>query len=226
MENIILNAATRTDLGKSGSRHIRKQGMVPGVVYRAGETGVNVQMGTKDLWRALHSEAGSNAIITMNIAGSGKAKAFQKTVILKEVQTDHINDHFIHVDFCEISLTEKLQVKVPVVAKGEAAGVSEENGVLTQLLWEMEVECLPTAIPEHLDVHVDALKLGDAIHVKDIVLPEGVVALDNPEQVVFSVHVPHVEEEAVEEGAEGEVEPELIKKGKKEEEEEAASSGE
>lgn len=215
MEKIILKATIREDK-KKGCKHLRKEGLIPAVVYKDGKEGHNVQIGTKDLWHALHTEAGENAIITMKI--SGGEKEIKKTVIVKEKQVHPINDNFLHVDFHEISLTEKLKVSVPVRTKGEAVGVTEEEGVLTQVLWELEVECLPTNIPEHIDVNVEELKIGDAIHVKDITPPEGVVFLDDPEQVVVSVHIPKEEEEEEEEvpGEEGEVEPELIKKGKEE----------
>ncbi|MFH1878078.1 MAG: 50S ribosomal protein L25 [Candidatus Omnitrophota bacterium] len=218
MENIRLKAESREDLGKGGSRHIRRAGLVPGVIYKGGKIGLNIQVDGKELWRALHTEAGENAIITMDI--SGKTKNDEKTVILQEIQTDPLNDKFLHVDFHEISLKEKIKVKVPVALKGEAVGVTDEHGVLTQNMWELEVECLPTAIPEHVYIHVDNLHINDVIHVKDVELPEGVVVLEEPDQTVVSVNTPRAEVSEEEEPAgEGAEEPELIKKGKKEEEE-------
>lgn len=224
MEKVIIGATTREELKKSGCKHLRKGGRIPAVVYKGGKIGVNVHVDSKDLWHALHTEAGENAIITMNI--QDKDKTSKKTVIVKEVQRDPINDKFIHVDFHEISLTEKIKVNVPVAAKGEAVGVTEEEGILTQVIWEIEVECLPTAIPERLEVRVEELRIGDAIHVKEIEVPEGVKILEDPENVVVSVSPPAQEEEKPEEEAAGEgaeegAEPEVIKKGKKEEEEEA-----
>ena len=226
MEKVILNATARENTGKSACKHIRKEGLIPGVVYKDGKEGIKVQMDSKELWRSLHTEAGENAIITMNITGGDKVA--KKTVILQETQQDPINEKVLHVDFHEISLKDKIQVSVPVVVKGEAPGVTEEDGVLAQIAWELEVECLPTAIPEQIIVYVDKLGMNDAIHVKDLESMEGVTILDDPESVVVTVSPPAAEEEeeeAVEEGAEeGEGEPELIKKGKTEEEgaEEAA----
>lgn len=225
MEKIILKAAVREETGKSGCKHLRKEGLIPAVVYKDGKKGISVKVGSKDLWHALHTEAGENAIITMEIDTGDKET--KKTVIVKEMQNDPLNDKFLHVDFHEISLKEKLKVKVPVAVKGEAVGVREEDGVLSQLMWEVEVECLPTDIPEHIDVNVDELKIGDSIHVKDIASIPGVAVLDDPEQAIASVHPPKAEEEEIaEEAAEGEeLEPEVIKKGKAEEEgeEEAAA---
>jgi len=225
MEKIVLEAALRESFGKSGCKHLRKEGLIPGVVYKEGKKAVSVQVGSKELWHALHTEAGENAIITMDIS-DGKKKT-EKTVIVKEVQHDPINDSFVHVDFHEISLKQKLKVKVPVVVKGEAVGVKEDDGVLTQETWELEVECMPADIPEHVDVQVGELRIGDSIHVKDIAPLQGVSILNDPEQMVVSVIPPKLEEEVAEEApAEGEEEPEVIKKSKKEEEEaEAPAEG-
>jgi len=220
VEKVILKAIKRETFGKGACKHLRKEGFIPGVIYKDGKEGINTQISNKDLWHALSTDAGENAIITMDI--SGGEKDIKKTVIVKEIQRDPISDDFLHVDFCEISLKEKLKVKVPVVVKGEAVGVKEDEGVLTQVAWELEVECLPTEIPEHLDVQVDEMRIGDAIHVKDVEAPMDVLILDDPEMVVVTVNPPHIEEEVVEEevlGEEGEEEPEIIKKGKKEEEE-------
>ncbi len=218
MEKVILKVALREDFGKSACKHLRKEGLIPGVIYKEGKQGISVQFGSRDLWHALHTEAGENAIITMDIAGGGKS--LKKTVMVKESQLDPISDNIIHVDFQEISLKEKLKVKVPIAVKGEAAGVKEENGVLAQAVWDLEIECLPTEIPEHIYIQVDELRIGDTIHVRDIELPGDVGILADPEQVVVSLNPPHVEEEAVEEvPAEEGAEPEIIKKGKKEEEE-------
>ena len=220
MEKIILKGIVREHFGKSGCKQVRKAGSVPGIVYKSGKKGVSVQVEKRDLWKALHTEAGENAIINMDITGD--EKKLKKTVIVQEIQVDPVSDEVVHVDFHEISLKEKLKVNVPVVAKGEAVGVREEEGVLTQVLWEIEIECLPTAIPEHIIVHVDNLHVGDAIHIKDVEFPTDVHVLEDPEKVVVSVHIPKVEEEEEPEVSEEEgEEPEIIKKGKKEEDEEA-----
>lgn len=226
MEKVILKALIREEKGKGACKHMRREGQIPAVVYKEGKDAISVQVDSRELWHALHTDAGENAIITMDI--SGGEKEIKKTVIVKETQTDPITDKFLHLDFHEISLKEKLKVKVPVNVKGEAIGVKEEEGVLAQAMWEVEVECLPTDIPEHIDVQVEELKIGDAIHVKDLAAPQGVAILDDPEQVVVAVHVPKAEEEVVEEeeGEEGEVEPEVIKKGKGEEEEGAEAAEE
>ncbi|RKY42361.1 MAG: 50S ribosomal protein L25 [Candidatus Makaraimicrobium thalassicum] len=234
MENVELKAALREDVGKGGCGQLRKKGYIPAVVYKQGKKGINIQIDSKVLWGALHTEAGVNAIISLDISGSGqpekeaKRGRAKKNVIVTEVQLDPVDDSFLHVDFHEISLKEKLKVKVPVTVKGEAVGVVEDSGVLTQTVWELEVECLPTEIPEHIEVHVEELRIGDAVHVKEIDLPKDVEVVGDPEQVILSVSPPHVEEEVEEEvPVEEMTDPEVIKKGKKEEEEgEAPPEGE
>ena len=217
---MLFRSVSRTELGKSGAKHIREQGMIPAVVYKGGKAGANVQVDAKELWSAVHTEAGENAIITMNIKGESD-NLIEKTVIVQEVQLEPISDQFFHIDFHEISLKEKLKVKVPVVLKGEAVGVTEEKGILAQIEWEIEIECFPTAIPEHINLQVDKLRIGDAIHLKDIADINDVKFLGDPEQVIVTVTPPKAEEEETveetEEGAEG-VEPEVIQKGKKDEE--------
>ncbi len=219
MEKVTLNAVQREHRGKGACKHLRKEGMIPAVVYKGGKEGMVIQVDSKELWHALHTEAGGNAIIEMKITSGDKTS--KKTVIVQEKQRDPVTDVFLHVDFHEINLKEKLKVKVPIHTKGDAVGVKEDKGILSQTIWEIEVECLPTEIPEHVDVKVDELHIGDSIHVKDLTIPGDIVVLDDAEKVIVSVIPPKAEEVEEEEGEleEGEVEPEVIKKGKQDEEE-------
>ena len=228
MEKITLKAIERTDFGKGPSKQLRKEGMIPAIVYHQGEDGVKMAIDRTGLWHALHTSAGENAIIALDIKRGEGGGGTEKTVIVKEVQKDPINDSIIHVDFQEISLKEKIQVNVPVVLKGDAKGVTEEGGVLSQVEWELEVECLPTDIPESIDIHVEDLMIGDAIHIKDLRREGDFVFMAEPDQMIVTVTPPQEIEEEEEEGLEeaaGE-EPELIKKGKKEEEEAEAAGTE
>ena len=220
MEFVDLHASLREGTGKQLNKKLRKEGLVPAVVYKKGEDTVNIKIDKKNLLKALHTEAGENVIIKLHIDGTRKKK--ERTVIVKEVQSDPIRDYLLHIDFQEISLTETLKVKVPIAAKGEAVGVKQEEGIFHQILWEIELECLPTNIPERIEVDVSNLKIGDSIHIKDILPPEGVRILDDPEKVVFSVEHAKVVEEVVAAPAEGEIEePEVIRE-KKEKVEEVA----
>ena len=223
MANINLEASIRSEIGKSAAKHVRQNEMVPAVVYKDGEKGISVKVGRKELMKALHTEAGVNAIITLGIADGKKVDT--RTVIVKETQIDPLTDMLLHADFHEISLKNKISVKVPITVKGESVGVTEEKGVFTQILWQIEIECLPTEIPEKIEVNVEALKIGDVLHVKDLVLPEGITGLEEEDQVVASVHHPEAEESVEEPLEESAEEPELIIKKRKEddvaEEEEA-----
>ncbi|MDP8299941.1 MAG: 50S ribosomal protein L25 [Candidatus Tantalella remota] len=222
MEKVTLKSLVREGFGKGSCKHLRKEGQIPAVVYSDGKESVSIQVDAKELWHALHTDAGENAIITMDVAGG--EKDIKKTVMVKEIQYHPVNDDFLHMDFKEISLRDKLKVKVPLLVKGEAIGVKDNEGILSQDMWEIEVECLPTEIPENLEVQVDELDINDSLHIKDITPPADVVILDDPEHVIVSVKPPQAEEEPEEEAVEGEEEPEVIKKGKGEEEEEAAEA--
>ena len=227
MEKIKLNSAIREASGTGGAKQLRNDGKVPAVVYKSGKVGLNICADKKELWNALHTDAGENALITLDITGG--TKPAKKTVIVQEIQLDPLSDEILHVDFHEISLKEKIKVKVPVQIKGEAEGV-KEGGVLNQVLWDMEVECLPTDIPEHIIIKVNDLKVNDAIHVKEVNVPEGSKFLDDAENVVVAVVPPQAEEpeeveEAVEEVEAGS-EPEVIKKGKPDDEESAEKEAE
>lgn len=225
MDFVDLHASLREEKGKELNKKLRGAGFVPAVVYKKGEDTLSLKIANKDLFKALHTEAGENVIVKLHVVDGAKKKR-DRTVVLKEVQKDPIKDYLLHVDFQEISLTETLKVKVPIAAKGEAIGVKQDGGVLQHILWEAEVQCLPTNIPEKIEVEVSDLKIGDSLHVRDIHVSEGVKILDDLEGVVFSVEHPKKVEDLVAEPAEGAIEePEVIKE-KKEVPEEEAEAGE
>lgn len=210
-----MKAENRTSAGKKTAKDLRKKGLIPAVVYKSGKDALNLQLATSDLEEALHTKAGENVLIALKIQGIEKAK--DRTVIIKEVQRDPVKDKIIHVDFNEISLTEALKVSVPLALHGEPAGVKKDGGILEHVMWDLEVECLPTDIPEKIEVDVSNLNIGDAVYVKNIAAPRGVKILNDPELIAMIVKPPHVEvpkEELVEEVTE----PELIRKKKEEEE--------
>lgn len=222
MDFVELHASLREERGKKSNKKLGREGFTPAVVYKKGKDTVSLKINARELFKALHTEAGENIIIKLHIDAAKKGK--ERTVVVKEVQTHAIKDYLLHVDFHEISLTETLKVKVPIAGKGEAVGVKQDDGVLQHVMWEVEVECLPTNIPERIEVDVADIKIGESLHVKDIQVPEGVKILDNPEDVVFSVEHPKVIEEVVAAPAEGEMqEPEVIREKKEEPEEETTA---
>lgn len=218
MEKVILEAKIREETGKTKAKKLRKSGLIPAVVYKGGKESVNIKLKQEDLFHALHTSAGENVLITLKVEGEKKARS--RTCLLKEIQKDPVKDDIIHVDLNEISLTEKIKVKIPVHSHGEPEGVVTDGGVLDHALWEIEIECLPTDIPEKITVEVAPMKIGDTVYIKDLEVPPGVKILNDPELTVLSVVPPAKEEVAPEVAPEEEAqEPEVIAKGKKEEEE-------
>ena len=224
MEKVLLKAELRTGAGKKVAKDLRRRALVPANVYKKGaKAAVNLQVALDELDEVLHTKAGENVIITLKISGDANIK--DKTVLIKEIQRDPIKYGILHVDFHEISLTDTLKVNVPLASRGEPVGVKVDGGILEHIMWELQVECLPTAIPEKIEMDVSGLKIGDSIFVKNIVVPEGVKVLNDPELIAMIVKPPKVEvpkETIAEEGA---AEPELIRKKKEEaaEEEEKAA---
>jgi len=223
MEKVFLDAEIREEFGKSAVKKMRRLGVVPAIVYRHGSKTTALQVMRKQFVKTLHTKAGENVILTLRISKDkdkekGKTKTTNKTVIIKEMQTDAVKDDVLHIDFNEISLTEKLKIKVPIAHKGDAIGVKKDGGILEQMLWEMEVECLPTQIPEKIEVDVTNLEIGKDIFVKEITVPDGVKILEDQEAIVMSVKAPKAEIPPEEAPPEAE-EPEVIREKKPEAEE-------
>lgn len=215
MKTVPLKASLREGVGKQKAKKLRATKRIPAIVYGHGIKTTSVEVSQDDFLKVIHTKAGENVIIQLNVDGP---KKFEKTVVIKEIQHNPTTDAIQHVDFNAISLTEKIKVKVPLHIKGEAPGI-KEGGVLDVVHHEIEVECLPTNIPERMDADIAALKIGDTIHLRDLQFPSGVTPQFPPDEVIVALHAPMKEEVAapIEEAA---TEPELITK-KKEEGEEA-----
>jgi len=213
MEEIVLDAQQRVGIGRGKVKHLRDKGFIPAVVYSDGKESLPVQVLTHDLVRLVHQFRLESMVINLKVKDDKKEKA--RPCLIKEIQYDPVKGDIVHVDFNEISLTKAIKVNVPVEAKGESVGVKQEGGSLEHILWEIEVECLPTNIPKNIEVDISALKIGDSIHVKDITLPAGVKILADPGAIVLSVAAP-MKEEVAAEALEGEAakEPEVIKEKK------------
>ena len=208
MERVSLSALERTAKGKSGAKRVRSEGFVPAVLYGRGRTPRALSVGRKDLVSALHT-AGRNALIDLRIAQDGEGQA--ETVMIEEIQRDHIRREILHVDLHLISLTEALEVRVPVVLTGTPEGVTSGGGVLEQVHREIEVRCLPTQIPDRISVDVSGLRVGASIHVRDLTMAEGIEILTPPEEVIAAVVAPAVEEEvAAAPEAAAAAEPEVV----------------
>src|SRR5947208_2900802 len=224
MAEIVVSAKNRADRGKNAARRLRREGLVPGIVYGGKGENLAVAVDPKALQRVLRSEAGRNTILQLDIADHGATNA-----ILKSWQVDPIKETFLHADFYRIAMDVAIRVTVPIHVVGEARGVKVDAGILELVIREIEVECLPGDIPERIDVDVSDLGINQSLRVSDVPAPPKVKVLQAADQVV--VHVISVKEEeapvaAAAPVAEGEAaaaaptaEPEVIKKGKKEEEE-------
>lgn len=222
MKTVELKTKKREEVGKRTAKQVRAAGEVPAIVYGAGKETIAVQMNLKEFESIIHTEAGENAVITLKIEGGKKAR--EETVLIKDIQHDPVSDRIQHVDFNIISLTEKITAEVPVHEKGESAGV-KEGGVLDHVHRTVTVECLPTLIPDKIVVMIDKLNINDAIHTKELPLPEGVRCLLDPDEVIMKVLPPQKEEVPAEEAEEGAAEPEVLTEKKKEEAPEAAGEG-
>jgi large subunit ribosomal protein L25 len=172
-----------------------------------------LQVSNSALIRLVHQHRIEGVIINLKIKGDLKARS--RPCLIKEIQYDPVHDNIIHVDFNEISLTKEIKVNIPVTTKGEPAGVKLEGGSLEHILWEVEIECLPTDIPKGIEIDISNLKLKDSVHVKDLPVPPKVKILNDPSAIVLTVAEP-MKEEIVAPPAEGEApqEPEVIKEKK------------
>lgn len=219
MEEIILNAELREEIGKPKIKHMRDAGFVPAIIYAQGQDAKSVKVSRHELITLAHQHRLENTVVNLKLKGD-KQKAHP--CLVKEIQYDPVNDDILHLDFNEVSLTKTLKINVPIEATGEPVGVKQEGGSLEHILWEIEVECLPTDIPSKIIVDVSALKMGESIHVKDIKLPPNVKVITSADTILLSVVEP-MKEEAPAEVLEGEAasqEPEVIKEKKEVPEEE------
>ena len=202
-ERTKLTVRTREQVGSRAARRLRRQGMVPGVLYGRGEP-VSICIEERELRRALTGAAGLHSILDVQIDGTGRSHAS----ILKEYQVDKVRGGVTHVDLQEVRLDQTIHASVSVhlVGGDDAPGV-REGGVLSQPLREVNVEALPLEVPEHIDLDVSHMASGDTLRIGDVVVPDGVTILDDPETVVATVTAPtrvvepELEEVAAEEAA-------------------------
>lgn len=207
-----LSATIRKEKGRHAAARLRRQDQVPAVMYREGKEGTNLSIPLNE-WKKILSSG--ERVVTLKLEGG------PKQALIKDVQYGPLGDDTLHVDFNELKEGQKVRVAVSVVLKGVPKGHGK-GGVLNQPVHTIHVECLPTQIPDKITLDVEPLDIDEAIHVKEIKLPEGVTATDNPDLVVAVVHEPRVEEAAPAEGAP--TEPEVLT-AKKEEGEAAPAEG-
>jgi large subunit ribosomal protein L25 len=222
----ILEATVRDSFGKNEARRTRRAGRVPAVVYGASSEGGNrdataIAVDPRALLKILHSESGANTLISLKL-GAGDAR-----VLIKEFQLDPVTHAVLHADFYRVRMDRTIRVTIPVTVKGEPKGVKQQGGLLEFIRREIEVECLPADIPEHVEIDVSELMLHEGVRVRDIAVDDRWKSVSDPDMMLVHVILPKAEEvvatpEATAAAATATpVEPEVIKKGKKEEDEAA-----
>jgi large subunit ribosomal protein L25 len=201
-----LAAETREAHGKNDARRLRRAGRVPAVVY-GGDTrgGKPVAVDPKELMRILRSESGVNTLIELALDGGEAGR-----VLVKEFQLDPISSDLLHVDFYRLAMDKALTVTVPVSLNGEAVGVKQQGGLVDFVTREVQVECMPSEIPEHIEVDISELRVGDGVRLRDQVQGVAWKPVSDPDTLLVHVLPPKVEEsedeEAETEAGDGEAE--------------------
>src|SRR5713226_2089927 len=219
METFTIEGQIREGRGKGPARRTRLTGMVPATLYGDHKEAISLAVNTKQVARILRSETGHNTIFSVKVAGGKEEKA-----MVKDWQVDPVSGSLLHVDLLRIAMNVRMRVKVPVHTFGEPQGVKLQGGVFEMVTREVEVECLPTDIPEEFKMDVTELMIGKQLRAGDLPLdPKKMKMLTDPQRVIAHVVALRAEEEkpaeAVAAEAAAPAEPEVIKKGKKETEE-------
>jgi large subunit ribosomal protein L25 len=210
MSEMTIQVERRERTGKGGSRESRRKGMIPGVVYGAGKDSVPIQLDRKSFIEMMKKADSENPIFLLKLSDSGQ----ERHAILRELQRDPVSRMVIHLDFQRIEMNQKVHVTVPVELTGTAVGVKTEGGLLEFITRELKIECLPGDIPNHIEVDITNLHVGQHIEAGAIELPKGVSLFDDQEKVIVTLGHVRTEEGAA---AGDRAEPEVIKRGKADE---------
>ena len=219
----LLDATVRTTIGKNEARRTRREGKVPATVYGASSAGgnrdaVSISVEPKALLKILHSEAGANTLISLKLDG------VDTKVLVQDFQLDPITHQVLHADFYRVAMDRMIEVTIPILIKGEPKGVKLQGGILEFVRREIQIECLPSDIPEHVDVDVTELMVGQGIRLREVATNPKWQLLTDGDAMLVHVILAKAEEAAaatVEATPTPTAEPEVIKKGKKDEAEAA-----
>lgn len=215
---ILLSASLRATSGTAAARRMRRAGIMPAVLCDEHGNATSIQLDTHGFEKMLTKHSGENLLITLVVDGAEARK-----VLLREVQHDPLRGSARHADFVQVSLTRKMRITVPIELTGEPVGVTQQGGVLEQLLREIEIECLPGDLIEELVVDVAALKLGESLHVRDLAIGSALTILDDGDVAVATVASMIAEEASdVAAAADGKPEPEVITARRDEKEKEGS----
>jgi large subunit ribosomal protein L25 len=221
----ILQATARDSFGKNEARRTRRDGRVPAVVYGASAEGASrdatpIAVDPRALLKILHSESGANTLISLKLGGTGDAR-----VLIKEYQLDPVTHALLHADFYRVRMDRTIRVTIPVTVKGEPKGVKQQGGLVEFIRREIEIECLPADISEHVEIDISELMLHQGVRVREIATDPKWKSVSDPEMMLVHVILPKAEEVAATPETTAAAatatpaEPEVIKKGKKDEDE-------
>ncbi len=221
-EEFYLKAESRKAHGKGVARKLRAAGFIPAVLYGDKQPPQMLTLNQKDFEYTLQKIAGESVLISLHIEGSDETEQ----VFIKEAQRHPVTDHIIHADLFRVPLTKKIRIEVPVHPAGKAVGV-KKGGILETLTRSIEIKCLPTRIPQHIEVDISELEVHHSVHVRDITLEPEIEVLTPLDTALFTIVPPKIEVEAPKEEEEGALiegekeiaEPEVIGKGKETKEE-------
>ena len=206
-----VSATPRTGtFNKNHARRVRVQGLIPAVVYGAGQPSVAVTVDPKIITKILYSESGHNTIFDLNVEGTAPTK-----VMIVDWQNEPIKGKLLHIDMKRIAMNVAMRVSVPVQLTGTPLGVKTQGGVLSQVLHEVEIECLPSDIPSHIDMDISGLELNGAVHIKDLPHAGNLKFLGSEDDLVAQITMPK-EDASTEPVVNAPAEPEVAKKGKTE----------
>ncbi len=186
MSTATLSATLRSESGKGAARALRRAGSVPAVIYGHKREPMSLAVPTRELERLLERVAAGSTVVELSIDGK------VSRTLIREIQKHPFKKQLVHIDFQELVAGEKITVSVPLVIVGISVGVRSFAGILDQTMRELEVSVDPSAMPNHIDIDVSALNIGDSIHVRDIVLPAGITVLSDPDASVVVVAAPKV----------------------------------
>ncbi len=218
MERLSIAAEKREKQGKGVARSLRREGMVPAVLYREGSS-QSIRLVKKDLAKLINAMSGEQVMVDIQFKDGEK-----KLALLKDYQVDPVRGELLHTDFFEVSLTEEVRIPIHITTVGEPIGVRRDGGILQHTLREVMIECLPDKIPGKTVIDISKLEVGQSVHVSDLSFEEGIKVLTDSNDVIVTVVAAVVEaapaaaEAAAAEAAAAPAEPEVVKKGKKEEE--------
>ncbi len=206
MDQVTLSAQRRVEKGSRPARRMRREGLVPAVVYGRGIDVIEVAVSGRELYRALHTEAGANALIDVQVEGGESVLA-----VAREIQRHPVRNEITHLDLIKVSLDVAIEAEVAIDFVGTPIGVTDDGGIVDTIENTVLIEALPTAIPSSIPLDISGLSIGDSLKIEDLPVVDGVTYVDDPDRPLVTVSAPRLEEaeEVLVEGEEGLLEGEV-----------------